>query len=123
MHGRARQYHTCVVSDPARCPNEAIRRSHGPRESVALMFPDKFLLLLLFLRLLVNELLVDVNVLVCHLLRDSVYPRFLDKFLLHVLHEKGRGRLIVVRIHRWKKVRRTKDGLSTSTVACKVSWI
>ena len=53
---------------------------------------EEFLLLLLPLGLFVDQLLVDVNVLVGHLLRDLLRPDLLDDLRLDVLHEEGVSR-------------------------------
>jgi hypothetical protein len=87
------------------------------------MLPDELLFLLLFLRLLVNQLLVDVDVLVCHLLRDSFYLGFLNQFLFHVLHEQGCGGGGVMGVDGWEKIWSPKDGLTASTVTCQVPCI
>lgn len=77
------------------------------------MLPYEFLFFLFLLRLLIDELLIDVNVLIGDLLRNGFnFWCFLDHLLLYILHKERGSSLWVMRVTTREWVRPSKNASS-----------
>ena len=99
-----------LISNHSSCTKGVCDAGSKP---VTLMLPDEFLFFLFLLRLLLDEFLIDIDVLISYLLWDGLnFCRFLDQLLLHILHEERRSCLSVMRVASWKGLWSSKNSSS-----------